>query len=122
MRARNKICGSESGEEKFEDPLENKLFYFSQESTTFDPMNSLKSTNSHSYANENKSINDWLHTCKTFQFLTEANDHNLAIHDDHFAGLTHPPFSPLKRYSEVTEGMRQVSNLKPIILCGGIHL
>jgi hypothetical protein len=63
---------------------------------------------------------DWLHTLKTFHMLPDLNDHNLmALAEDHFAVPTNPPFSPLKRYSEVPEGARQVCSLKPIILCGG---
>ena len=44
----------------------------------------------------------------------------MGVPEDQFGVATNPPFSPIKRHSEVTEGLRQVSNIKPIILCGGV--
>ena len=69
---------------------------------------------------EYKQTNGWLNSTKSFQFLSDGNDNVLNVpHDDLLGPQPNPPFSPQKRYSEVTEGGRQIANIKPIILCGG---
>ena len=102
------------------DGYENKTLFLSQESTNFE-LPSIKTTPSVSAGNEYKQVNDWLHTCKTFQLLPDINDQQILLAEDQFAVPTLQPVSPLKRFNEATEGIRHVSNIKPIILCGGMN-
>ena len=99
--------------------LSAKPLFLSQESTNFE-LPSIKKTPSVEAGTEYKQVNDWLHCCKTFQLLPDGNDQPLPFAEDPFAIPTHP-VSPLKRFNEATEGLRQISNVKPIILCGGIN-
>ena len=120
FREKNEAPQVQTEEDMFQEIIDSKLFFSSQEITTFDLNCSTKSIQNTSTGCEFKEINGWLQSCKTFQFLPDVNEHNvLGVPEDNFGVVTNPPFSPIKRHSEVTEGLRQVSNIKPIILCGG---
>ena len=83
----------------FQEIIDNKLFFSSQELTTFDPNCSTKSTPNCSTGTEFRQVNGWLQSCRTFQFLPDGNDQNMLNGEDPFGGITNPPFSPIKRYS-----------------------
>ena len=104
---------------KCDDENELKMLLSSQELTPLDSICSLKSSPSFSTGTEFKQVNNWLHTCQSFHLLPDQNEQNMGmVQDDQFGVVTNPPFSPQKRYCEVTEGVRHIANLKPIILCG----
>ena len=69
-----------------------------------------------------KQANEFFQSPKNFHFLVDQSDAGMItekIQEENEYGFFMPSLSSFKKYSDISDGPRPITNIKPIIITGG---